>query len=247
MHIRLLETSLLLLVAGVSLAHSPPKHSTTTTAKTSTSTTATTHSSTTAAPASTSTASTSTVSIPASCTSDVPPALTMTAFTWFNSTHNLDCVNPNYPAGSTVCWNSTSLCSEGDANCVCTPFCYTGLSSAAYQPLGYGPPDSIDITIDGGTCYQVEPKGYRDYELGEGHFDCGSAADQIGFYGNSNSNTGNVGSVYYNAYYATGVGSCNDQIPSYGASFPLECTRDQGGNATCTAPVPIVLPLTGWV
>lgn len=201
----------------------------------------------TTAPTPTPTASTSTVSIPATCTSAVPPTLTMTAFNWFNSTHNLDCVNRNYPSGATVCWNSTSLCNAGDAGCTCTPYCYTGLGSPAYQPLGYGPPDTIRIAVGGGTCSKQFPIGFRDYELGGGHFDCGSAADQIGFYGDSNRDTGAVASVYYNAYYATGVGRCNGQVPRYQGSFPLDCTRDAGGNATCTARVPVVLPLAGFI
>ncbi|PSR85669.1 hypothetical protein BD289DRAFT_482574 [Coniella lustricola] len=204
-------------------------------------------SSTTTEPTATSTSATSTVSIPASCTAAVPASLQMTGFEWFNSTHNLDCSNPNYPAGSIVCWNTTTVCSPDDTTgCACTPYCYTGLAAPAYQPLGYGPPDTINITIDGETCYKQDPVGFRDYEIGEGHFDCGSAADQIGFYGDSNSDTGNIGTVYWNAIYSLGVGTCNGQVPRYEGSFPLDCTRDAGGNATCTAPVPITLPFVGW-
>lgn len=54
-----------------------------------------------------------------------------------------DCVNRNYPSGATVCWNSTSLCAQGSSGCTCTPYCSTGLAHVAYQPLGYGPPDTI--------------------------------------------------------------------------------------------------------
>lgn len=195
----------------------------------------------------TSTAPSSTVSIPASCASNVPPSLTMTGFAWFNSTHNLDCVRPNYPSDARVCWNATSLCTSGDAGCNCTPFCYTGLSNAAYQPLGYGPQDTINITINGRTCARPYPIGFRDYELGEGHFDCGSAANQIGFTGNSNADSGSVGSVYYNAYYADGVTPCDGMTARYEGSFPLECSRDAGGNATCSTPVlPLTLPFAGW-
>lgn len=176
----------------------------------------------------------------------------MTAFRWVNSTHNLDCAQPNYPSDARVCWTgstsgASALCSAGDAGCTCTPYCYTGLPAAAYQPLGYGPPDTINITIDGRTCFKQFPVAYRDYELGTGHFDCGSAADQIGFYGDSNDDTGSEGSVYYNAYYADGVGTCDGQTPRYEGSFALDCVRDLGGNATCTAPVPVVLPFVGWV
>ncbi|CAN8096784.1 unnamed protein product [Discula destructiva] len=171
----------------------------------------------------------------------------MTGFEWFNSTHNLDCINPNYPSDAVVCWNSTSLCNKGDAGCTCTGYCYTGLPNVAYQPLGWGPQDTISITIDGLTCARPFPISYRDYEFGEGHFDCGSAANQIGFYGDSNEDSGTIGSVYYNAYYAQGVSTCNGKFPSYGGSFPLDCSRDSGGNATCTTPaLPVTLALTGW-
>lgn len=196
---------------------------------------------------SSSTAPSSTVTVPASCASNVPASLTMTGFAWFNSTHNLDCVQPNYPSDAQVCWNSTSLCTSGDAGCTCTPFCYTGLPNVAYTPLGYGPQDSISVTIDGLTCARPFPIAYRDYELGEGHFDCGSAANQIGFTGDSNADSGSVGSVYYNAYYAAGVSTCDGQVPRYEGSFPLECTRDAGGNATCeTSVLPLTLPFVGW-
>ncbi|KAF2156310.1 hypothetical protein K461DRAFT_275434 [Myriangium duriaei CBS 260.36] len=190
------------------------------------------------------TTTTSIISIPASCT-NIQPTMVMTSFTWINTTHNLDCVNPNYPAGSTVCWNSNTntLCNSGDAGCTCTPFCYTGLPSAAYQPLGYGPRDSISIGFSGNSpYYQVEPKGYRDYELGTGHFDGGSAADFIGFYGDSNKDSGNVGSVYFNGVFNT----CGGRTPRYTASFPLVCSHDAGFNATCTTNLPVVLNLESF-
>lgn len=184
------------------------------------------------------------VTVPAGC--NVPTTFTMTSFRWFNSTHNLDCANRNYPADARVCWNSASntVCADGDPACTCTPFCYTGLPSAAYQPLGYGPPDTISIGFaSGATCSAANAQSIRRYPIGEGHFDCGSAADYIGFYGDSNKDTGNTGSVYYKNY---GSG-CNGQTPRYEGSFPLTCTHDAGNNATCTAPVPLDLTLVGWV
>jgi hypothetical protein len=183
------------------------------------------------------------VTVPAGC--NIPTKLTMTSFRWFNSTHNLDCANPNYPDNARVCWNSASntVCADGDPACICTPFCYTGLPSAAYQPLGYGPPDTISIGFaSGATCSAANAQSIRRYPIGGGHFDCGSAADTIGFYGNSDKNTGNIGSVYYRNYGSV----CNGLAPRYEGSFPLTCTHDAGNNATCTAPVPLDLTLVGW-
>lgn len=184
------------------------------------------------------------VSIPPGC--NVPTTLSMTSFKWFNSTHNLDCANPNsYSPDAKVCWNAASntVCADGDSTCTCTGYCYTGLPSAAYQPLGYGPPDTISIGFqDGGACAAANGQSIRRYEIGEGHFDCGTTADKIGFYGDSNKDTGNVGRVYYrnmNNY-------CAGLYPRYEGSFPLTCTHDAGNNATCTAPVPLDLTLVGF-
>lgn len=183
------------------------------------------------------------VTVPPGC--NVPQKLGMTSFKWFNSTHNLDCANPNYPPDARVCWNSASntVCADGDPSCICTGYCYTGLPSAAYQPVGYGPPDTIAIGFQGGaSCSAANGQSIRRYEIGEGHFDCGSAADMIGFYGDSNKDTGNIGRVYYrnvNNY-------CAGAYPQYEASFPLTCTHDAGNNATCSAPVPLDLTLVGF-
>lgn len=184
------------------------------------------------------------VTVPAGC--NVPTTLSMTSFKWFNSTHNLDCANPSsYPSDAKVCWNSASntVCADGDTSCTCTPYCYTGLPSAAYQPLGYGPPDTISIGFgDGSSCAAANGQSIRRYEIGEGHFDCGSAADKVGFYGDSNKDSGNIGRVYYrntNNY-------CNGGYPRYEGSFALTCTHDAGNNATCSAPVPLALTLVGF-
>lgn len=109
------------------------------------------------------------------------------------------------------------------------------------------------VTIEGNdevsTCFKQFPIGFRDYELGGGHFDCGSAADQIGFYGDSNEDTGSVGTVYWNALY-TLCELDNGELarPKYEGDFPLTCTHDAGNNATCTpADLPVTLPLAGWL
>ncbi|KAF2223416.1 hypothetical protein BDZ85DRAFT_108809 [Elsinoe ampelina] len=102
----------------------------------------------TSAPSSVPPASIITPTIPSTCT-NTPPTVSITSFRWFNSTHNLDCVAPNYPPSSEVCLNSDSICPARNATCACTPYCYTGLPAVAYTPLGYGPPDTITIGIDG--------------------------------------------------------------------------------------------------
>ncbi|KAF4553164.1 Hypothetical protein D9617_8g051780 [Elsinoe fawcettii] len=175
--------------------------------------------------------------------SGVASTLSITTFRFFNSTHNLDCANPNYPSDAQVCWSSTGVCNGPEPGCTCTPYCYTGLPSYAYQPLGYGPPDTITIGFEGGNgaCQAANPQSIRRYEIGSGHFDCGSAADTIGFTGNSDKDVGGQGSVYYNAYGASG--SCGGRVPRYEGTFPLSCSRDAGGNATCTAALPVKLNL----
>jgi len=113
----------------------------------------------------------------------------------------------------------------------------------AYQPLGYGPPDSISITIDGETCAKSSPSGFRDTELGEGNYDCGSAAQIISFNGNSNAAT-SVGNVNFALYSLAG---CSSQVPEYTASFSLSCTHDSGFNATCITPsLPVTLSFSGF-
>lgn len=76
------------------------------------------------------------------------------------------------------------------------------------------------------------PTGFRDFEIGSGHVNCGSAADTLEFYGDSNKDSGNNGSVYYTGFVYNSYSACNG-TPRYGGSFPLSCTRDAGGNATC--------------
>ncbi|KAJ4393733.1 hypothetical protein N0V93_002948 [Gnomoniopsis smithogilvyi] len=169
------------------------------------------------------------VTVPPGC--DAPATQEITSFEWFNSTHNLDCPSANYPAGSEVCWNSTSLCNKGDESCTCTPFCYTGLPTVAYQPLGYGPPDNITISTTGGSCTGIVSTGFRDREIGEGSVNCGTAADVMDFYGDSNMDAGNNGSLVFRPYGLYCGDSENDNLTqlAYGGSFPLVCSRDDGG------------------
>lgn len=192
-----------------------------------------------------------TATIPAECT-HIPPTLAMTDFLFFNSSHNLDCVQRNYPDGSEVCWSRQTdygaLCDPAvETECICTAYCLTGLAPAAYIPLSFGPQDLVNITIEGhDPCTKPFPVGFRDYELGYGHVDCGSAADEIGFYGSSEE-AESVGSVYLDAYYDSSVSPCTGYgISRYEGSFPMSCVKDAGGNATCTAPVPVQLNWVGF-
>lgn len=101
--------------------------------------------------------------------------------------------------------------------------------------IGYGPPDNISISLSDEaepSCTAVNPTGFRDFEIGSGHVNCGNAQDIIEFYGDSNKNSGNNGSLYYNGYVYNTYTACKG-TPRYGGSFPLSCTRDAGGNATC--------------
>lgn len=252
-----------------------------------------------------------------STTCVVAPTVTMSYFNWFNSSHNVDCANWNFPSDSEVCWitNTTtgvsSLCETEDP-CICTGYCEVGLPSVAYQPYGWGPPDTLAINFDGTlgeppACVAENPTSAgRVWELGAGTFDCGfgpnvsklvivplsfrssinsttqrrnslekalwrplycmvarsEAASMsrsfcitrsftnflqplaVGFYGDSNADSGNNGSVYYNDVRD---GACAfDNYPQYTATFPLSCTRDDQNNATCVTSLPVILTFAGW-
>lgn len=202
----------------------------------------------------TSTTTTSSVAVPAGC--DIPATYTITSFTWFNSSSNLDCVNHNYANGSQVCWNASTmqLCDSATAqadNCTCGAYCSAGMPTAAYQPAGFGPADTISVAFSGvnGTCKQSNPSATRAAnatraadEVGDGSVDCGSSVtDILNFYGDSTRN-GTVGSF---DFYPPAV-TCNGQAATYGANFTLQCARDAGGNATCTTTMPLTLSLTGF-
>lgn len=116
--------------------------------------------------------------------------------------------------------------------------------------LGYGPPDHITINLNDtalASCSATMPTGFRDFEIGSGHVNCGSAADQLQFYGDSNADAGGVGSLSYNGY-AYNTAECKG-MPRYSGTFPLSCARDAGGNATCGLAAtgkPVVLALVGF-
>lgn len=188
----------------------------------------------------------SSAAISAGC--DVPQSFTITSFFWFNSSQNLDCVNANYPNSSKVCWDEQNkICDPATAasqGCTCAPYCSTGVPLTAYQPLGFGAPDSVSITFGGmanGTCQQSNPQSANRAEVGDGSVDCGGSSNILDFYGDSNSDT-STGSI---GLYPPAV-SCNGTAAVYSATFPLLCSRDEGNNATCTAPTPLTLNLTAF-
>lgn len=220
-------------------------------------------------PSSSSSSSSSSVTIPDGC--DIPTSFTVTSLTWFDSANNLDCVNPNYANGSQVCWDVTQqqLCDpaaspDAATTCTCAPYCWPGTPAVARQPYGYGPPDTVSITLGGsgaagaglgnGTCRQSNPpdagttQGLEpDAEVGDGPVDCGSSIlDILSFYGSSSSSglgaNGTVGRIEFSPPAV----ECGGKAAEYGASFPLVCESDAGGNATCTASTPLTLSLIGF-
>lgn len=176
---------------------------------------------------------------------DIPQTFTITSFSWFNSSHNLDCVKRNYANGSQVCWDAQNqLCDPSTAasdGCTCAPYCSAGLPAVAYQPAGFGPADVVSLTFSGmanGTCRQSNPQRRRRAEVGRGHVDCGSSAHVLNFYGDSSRN-GTLGTI---EFHPPAV-ACNGRAATYAATFPLLCARDSDNNATCTTTVPLTLSL----
>lgn len=183
----------------------------------------------------------------ASC--DVPSTYTITAFTWFNSTNNLDCAGAASANSSRqVCWDSNyKLCDTATAaseGCTCASACSTStkLPAAASQPLGYGPPDKLSIRFaSNSTCVQTNPQRARRAEIGNGNVDCGVDANILSFYGTSSHNSGHMGVIVFQPPNV----KCNGRAVNYGAGFPLLCSRDAGKNATCTTKLPLTLKKVG--
>ncbi|TEY86491.1 hypothetical protein BOTCAL_0007g00180 [Botryotinia calthae] len=187
---------------------------------------------------------------------DVIPTWEVTEFSWFNSTHNLDCVNQvNVPE---VCINSTANglvgcdgnlgpCDECGLN-----GCLTGLPQ---QPAGFGPADDIKIGINTpgeyNQCEQTNPAGFRRYDVGNGVVFCAGVAYRVSFIGDSNPTTDgspNKGTLYYepNHQWACTNGSVIQGSGS--VEFELDCSYDSGSNATCVIPEGnnVVIPLLSY-
>ncbi|KAF7958717.1 hypothetical protein EAE96_002251 [Botrytis aclada] len=175
---------------------------------------------------------------------DVIPTWEVTNFNWFNSTHNLDCVDqsnvPNVCVNSTAdglvgCDGNLGPCDECGIN-----GCYTGLP---LQPAGYGPQDSIKIGINTpgeyNQCQQTNPASFRRYDVGNGVVFCAGVAYRVSFIGDSNPHSDgspNTGTIYYepNHQWACTNGSV---IQGYGyLEFDMDCSYDSGKNATCIIP-----------
>lgn len=221
---------------------------------------------------SSSSSSSSNATIPDGC--DIPASFTVTSLVWFDSADNLDCVHPNYANGSQVCWDAAQpqqLCDptttpDAATTCTCAPYCWPGTPAVARQPLGYGPPDTVSITLGGaavglaggnGTCRQSNPpdagttQALLPEEVGDGSVDCGGATlDVLRFYGSSSSlsssGNGTAATAMGRIEFSPPEVECGGRAAEYGASFALACETDAGGNATCTASMPLTLSLTGF-
>ncbi|PSK45370.1 hypothetical protein B9Z65_2510 [Elsinoe australis] len=186
--------------------------------------------------------------IPAECT-NIVPSVTIDSFAWFNSTNNLDCAGrTNFAPGSTVCITpgpDSQLCPAEtrptNNSCTCIPICATGVPDRAQQPYGFSSPDTISISIAGKrSCSAANPQGFRNFPIGEGRIDCGNSQTYIAFNGNSDSDTG------VTSFYDVDGPTCNSKRAYYSGEHPVTCVKDAGGNATCTAPVPVSLPFKGF-
>lgn len=202
---------------------------------------------------STSTAPASTVSYYPGCkASDFKQTFEITSLSWFNSTNNLDCVGgkANFDSSAKVCVDTATntLCDPSKAGspstCTCQAYCTPTAPSAAFQPPGYGPPDTISVSIADfayPTCTQSNPQTPATgigalglAEVGDGNVGCGPNHNYLNFFGDSN-----PGHEQGRVLFIPGA-SCQGHLALYEATFPLSCSRDGGGNATC---VPKTLPV----
>lgn len=204
---------------------------------------------------STSTAPVSTVSYYPGCKAgDFKMTYDITSLSWFNSTNNLNCAvngQPNYDSTAKVCVDTATntLCDASKAGasstCKCQAYCDPTAPSAAFQPPGYGPPDTISISIADfayPTCTESNPQTPKEgigalgnAEIGNGDVNCGPKHNYLNFFGDSN-----PGREQGRVLFIPGA-SCGGHLALYEATFPLSCTRDAAGNASC---VPKSLPVT---
>ncbi|KAG8166642.1 hypothetical protein KVR01_002331 [Diaporthe batatas] len=238
--------------ATVSLAPSSP---TTSTAQVNAGSTTTPSSSGSSGSTSTSAAPGSTVSYYPGCKAgDFKLTYDFTSLSWFNSTNNLNCAvngKPNYDPNGKVCVDTATntLCDPTKAGasstCKCQAYCDPNAPSAAFQPPGYGPPDTISISIADfayPTCTESNPQTPKtgigalgNAEVGNGDVNCGPKHNYLNFFGDSN-----PGTEQGRILFIPGA-ACQGHLALYEATFPLGCTRDAAGNASC---VPKTLPVT---
>ncbi|QIX00178.1 hypothetical protein AMS68_005695 [Peltaster fructicola] len=170
----------------------------------------------------------------------------MNSLSWFNSTHNLDCVTGPDVGNGTACINSQGQwCTPYREDTTCTS-CNISVCTGFLPPSppGYGPPDQINVTFSDGTaCTEMNPQGYRRHEVGNDIVPCSGGWQYIYFYGSSNAAINN-GSISFGA-----SGSCSNGSSiygNYGASFEIDCTHDSGFNATCHAKSNVAVSLTSF-
>lgn len=214
----------------------------------------------------------SSTAVPDGC--DIPASVTVTSFSWFNSSSNLDCAQPNFTNGSQVCYDAQQQeCDRAAAaasadECTCRPFCAAGVPLAAYQlAVGFGPADAVSVTLGGdavnATCRQSNPSEsgaqttLQAEEVGAGGVDCGNNSsnttlDVLNFFGGDSSSSSSLSggngsaSATGNIDFHRATLKCNGRTAIYGASFPLLCDRDADGNSNCTTTMPLTLDLTGF-
>ncbi|KAK2793265.1 hypothetical protein FQN51_001308 [Onygenales sp. PD_10] len=185
------------------------------------------------------------VDLPPGCPT---PLWTVSLFRFVNSSHNLDCYSGR-DAGLTGCLQGSQWC-DPDSDDTCThcgvPLCSTGLPN---QPLGFGPPDTLQISVSGSNtanCYDINPKGYRRHDLGNGVVECGTAARVMEFYGSTNGDV-EQGEILYNPIHSVFECENGGKFQATGrVDFTYSCTRDSELNATCMANEDFVIPMTKW-
>ncbi|KAI9650181.1 hypothetical protein NHQ30_000194 [Ciborinia camelliae] len=140
-----------------------------------------------------------------------------------------------------VCFNTSS---NGPVGCDGNlgPCLYCGIygcnSGAPYQPAGYGPPDSVQISTNVPgytTCGEENPQEIRRYEVGGGTVLCGGPAYRLSFFGDSNSSP----SIGHIDFAPTNTWTCTNGSTIQGSGtvyFEIDCTYDSGNNATCVIP-----------
>lgn len=146
--------------------------------------------------------------------------------------------------GPGECWGCYSLCPG-------TPW-WQYFPGETYQPPGFGPADVLNLT----GCDTSNPHDYYSdlrlaSEIGAGPVDCGIGnygSVDLQFVGNSNLDESVATLSFaerYTLYNSTDDTSCVGWA-IYNASFPLYCTRDEGGNATCTTDLPLPVTLVNF-
>lgn len=169
------------------------------------------------------------------------PDWTMTKFSWFNSTHNLDCDRRTH---------DRSQDKNDIRDAASQLLCMTGLTS---QPSGYGPPDVLSAEItDIGRCRQRNPGSVPPRNIGKGWIRCGGSAPNFFFEGDSNAAESMATARVTDEFFCEGNSQEGGRrlrifTANGKAEFAITCSHDQGRNATCISKEKsIKIPVTGW-